>query len=442
MKTIETCESFLARLHEHRLPIEKQIAPVRDIALRRASSLRDSAYHAGVFLLSPQPIHQVLGDVLGASITKNPGFSHDSLFVGRYSVEPADSLKVEHPDYFPESEPFTADEAACAFRLPSPPSVQIPVLPVKYSRTSLAMLPARDLSEKGSTLLFVNEHQGSRQPIHSGVTDRMRHVFIIGQTGTGKSTLMENMILQDILAGRGVAVIDPHGDPVENVLASIPPERAEDVVFFDFLERNRPIGFNPIGWSTTEERDLLIDELYMTIDRVYDMKSTGGPIFETNFRGMLKLLMGDGSDSRNGFVGTLLEFVSCYTDGEFRTWLKKTIDDLQIADFVKELERTGGEASLQNLSPYVTSKFSRFVHDTQLRRIIGQERSSFDFDDIINKGKIVAEGSLAELRAASRCSSHGGGSCRQSCRLVSRNRREKVQTARCANRVPYVLQDA
>jgi hypothetical protein len=122
------------------------------------------------------------------------------------------------------------------------------------------------------------------------------------------------------------------------------------------------------------------------MDRIYDMRQTGGPIFESNFRGMLKLLMSD--TARNDFVPTILDFSSCYLKSAFRNWLKNRTDDPQTLDFLKELERTGGEGSLQNLSPYVTSKFSRFIHDTRLRRIVGQEKTGFCFEEIMNQGKI------------------------------------------------------
>jgi hypothetical protein len=138
-----------------------------------------------------------------------------------------------------------------------------------------------------------------------------------------------------------------------------------------------------LGTVTIEERDLIVDELYMTMDRLYDLRQTGGPIFETNFRGMLKLLMGD--KPRNGFVPTILEFAMCYLEKDFRKWLGKSVADPQIQDFIKELDRTCGEASLNNLSPYITSKFSRFTSDTTLRRIIGQDKSSFDFEEIMEE---------------------------------------------------------
>lgn len=385
MQIVETCETYLAAKHGRTAP-ENQVKTIRDVALTRAIGLRSGAFRLGVFIVTPNPINASIGYVVGCSIAEGPDLKNP--FYGGFTTGETDLEDALRGDYFAEQELFDASEASCAFRLPSPPYRPIPGLSVRYSRTMMAMMPHRDPSEEGTIKLFVNEHQSVRYPIRMNVEDRMRHLFILGQTGTGKSTLMENMILQDIHAGRGVAVIDPHGDMVENVLASIPRERAEDVIYFDFLDKERPIGFNPIAWSTVNERDLLIDEFYQTLDRIYDMKLTGGPIFEMHFRGMLKLLMGDGSSKRRGFIGTLLDFTPCYTDRKFRNWLANTIDDDQLKDFLTEATSAGGEATLANVSPYVTSKFNRFVNDTMLRNIIGQTKNSFDIDEIVNGGKV------------------------------------------------------
>ncbi len=225
--------------------------------------------------------------VLGAHIPEN----EDDMFQGGFSCIDIAATDVLNSGYFPEREPFTLTEASCGFRLPAPPMEDHFGLPVKRWRTSLALLPFTQVSTNGTIKLVVNEHKGMMQPVNVAAEDRMRHTFILGQTGTGKSTLMESMILQDMRAGRGLAVIDPHGEMVDSILGRISPERVEDVVLFDVLDREMPLGFNLIEWKTIEERDLIIDEIYLTMDRLYDMKSCGGPIFETNFRGMLKLLI-------------------------------------------------------------------------------------------------------------------------------------------------------
>jgi type IV secretory pathway TraG/TraD family ATPase VirD4 len=249
------------------------------------------------------------------------------------------------------------------------------------------MLPPVPENEKGAIRLFVNEYQGMTQPVHIDPEDRMRHAFIMGQTGTGKSTLLERMIVQDIWAGRGVAVIDPHGDMIDNILGRLPRDRAEDIIVFDFLDRERPLGFNILQWRDWVERDLIIDELYRTIDRIYNLKETGGPMFEQHFRNFLKLLMGE--SKRPGFTPSILDFIRCYTDSSFRRWLLSSTTDREVIDFVTCAEEASGEAVLRNMAPYVTSKFGRFVNDTTLKRIVGQEKSSIDFDEVMNKGKIL-----------------------------------------------------
>jgi len=386
-QTIQTCELSLSGIKEYQITLNRQVSLIRDMSLKQLLSLRDQCFNLGVFILASHPIDTSLGNILGKVIT-GPRLTTDEniLFQGGFT---STKIMVQHAlnsDYFLGNEPFTPSEAACAFRLPSPQIEEHPGLPVKRFRTSLAFIPSVSHKGNDSIELFINEHRGMTQPIRMNADDRMRHTFIIGQTGTGKSTLMENMILQDIRAGKGLAVIDPHGELVEAILGKIPPERVEDVVLFDLLDRQKPLGFNLIQWSTQEERDIIIDELFLTLDRIYDMKIAGGPVFETNFRGMLKLLMGE--KLREDFIPTLLEFTSCYLNRGFRHWLKGHIKDPQTLDFVEELERTKGETSLENLSSYITSKFSRFTYDSTLKRIVGQEKTSFDFDEIMNKGKV------------------------------------------------------
>lgn len=389
-KMVCTCELFLSGTSPFQISSKRQTTFVSNVALKQLTGYRDTGFRLGVCILSPHPIDTSLINLLGSAIT-GPGHKTDGdeLFQGGFAmtqVSPRDAVKS---NFFVESEPFTIAEAACAFRIPSPPMGGHPALPVKRSRTCLALFPKVSLADNDINRigLFVNEHNGSKQPVRIDADDRMRHVFVIGQTGTGKSTLLQAMALNDIRAGKGLAVIDPHGDMIDFILGRIPDKRADDVILFDFLDRERPLGFNLLQWTTHEERDLIVDELYQAIDQIYDMRETGGPIFEMNFRGMLKFLMGE--KTRGDFVPTILEFPNCYLHSHFRNWLKNNTKDTTTLDFLKELERTGGDASLNNLSPYVTSKLARFIHDTVIRRIIGQEKSSLDFDAIMNEGKIL-----------------------------------------------------
>lgn len=360
---------------------------VRGLSVRQLARLNTGSFRMGVFVMAPCPVDGALISVIGKAITGPVNPMHEEeLLVGGFRNREIETPLALNWDFFPESEPFTVSESACAFRLPSLPFREPVGLPVRRSRTSMACLPPRLHKENPGIRIALNEHLGTVQPVHLEADDRMRHTFMIGQTGTGKSTLMENMILQDIRRGAGVAVIDPHGDMVDSILGKIPRERIEDVILFDVLDKDRPVGFNLIEWRNVEERDLIIDEIYLTLDRIYNMKAVGGPIFEMNFRGMLKLLTGEKADDR--FTPTVLDFTSCYLNKGFRHWLKERTHDPQVLDYVEELERTGGDASLNNLSPYVTSKFARFTTDVTLRRIVGQEKTGFDFDEIMNRGKV------------------------------------------------------
>jgi hypothetical protein len=381
-KTIQTCERFMSSTKGYQITLKKQAEFIRDISIKQLERFTGPCFKLGVFILAPHPIDTSIGSVLSRAIT---GKGDEDMFQGGVCFSTVTSKDALNLKFFAENEPVTLNEAACALRLPCPPVEELPGMPVRRARTSIAQIPFAENPLSSSIELFVNEHQGMSQAVKIGVNDRMRHTFIIGQTGTGKSTLMENMILEDIRNGKNLAVIDPHGEMVDSLLGKIPDQRAEDVILFDMLDK-QPLGFNLIEWKTVEERDLIVDDLYTTLEHLYDMKIAGGPIFETNFRGMLRLLMGE--KPRKDFVPTLLDFATCYLNSDFRKWLLESVVDPQICDFIKELERTGGEASLQNLSPYITSKLSRFSNDTTLKRIVGQQKTSFDFDEIMNQGKI------------------------------------------------------
>lgn len=386
LNSINVCDDFL---NSNRTPSKsyEQARIIRNIALTQMSYLKDCRVRMGVFLIASNPLNSSLVNITGRAITSNPnGGNQLSIFGGGFShcdVKVEDALSM---DYFTEKYSYTSNEAACAFRLPSPPMKETIGLPIKRYRTTYAFLPGLNNENRTQFKLFDNIHNNMLQPVYLENEDRFRHTFILGQTGVGKSTLMESMILKDINNGKGIAVIDPHGDMVDSIVSNIPENRIKDVILFDLTDREYPIGFNMLEYRTIEERDMIIDELYITLDRIYDMKITGGPIFEANFRGMLKLLMGD--KPRKHYIPTLQDFINCYLNSDFRNWLKNDIDDPNTLNFIKELERGAGEYRVETVSPYITSKFSRFINDRALNRIVCQKKTAFDFDGIMENGKI------------------------------------------------------
>ena len=386
-QTIMTCEQFMAADGHHEIVLRRQAESLRDLSLAQMTGLQEYSFNLGIYLASSGSLDPSLGQMVGNAITAATSSEKlIDILRGGFQCTEISPAKIRNPHYFQETEPFTLRETACAFRLPSPPADNQLGLQVKNFRTCLARMPVTEKQE-GTITLGINKHRHLSQPIMTNADDRMRHTFIIGQTGTGKSTIMESMIMQDIRAGRGVAVIDPHGEMVEEIIGKIPAKRKKDVVYFNLLDREMPPGLNLLKWSTIEERDMIIDELYMTLDSLYNLRETGGPIFEQYFRGMLRLLMGD--KKSDDFIPTILEFGTCFQSRELRNWLKSRTSDYQTLDFLKQVVKAGGDAALANVTPYITSKLTRFTQDSTIQRIVGQEEISIDFEEVMNSGKIL-----------------------------------------------------
>ena len=226
-------------------------------------------------------------------------------------------------------------------------------------------------------------------------------MYIIGKTGTGKSTIMENMIVQDIRNGDGVCLIDPHGDLINNVLPFIPKERAEDVILFDPGNTERPMGLNLLEYDERypEQKTFVINEMINIFDKLYDLKSTGGPIFEQYARNAMLLIM-DHSESGS----TLMEISRVLADDEFRKYKLERCKDPTVVHFwKKQAEKAGGEAALANMVPYITSKLTSFVSNSTMRPIIGQQKSSFNLRDVMDSRKILlmnlSKGKVGELNS-------------------------------------------
>ncbi len=256
---------------------------------------------------------------------------------------------------------------------------------IKWLKAKTIMAP-KNLPKEGGVILGENIYRGAVTPVRLLDKDRGRHVYVIGQTGTGKTTLLKQMIIQDIEQGKGVCYIDPHGDDAEDILAHIPKERAQDVVVFNPADNERPIGLNflEINSEKPEERNFVINELLGIIGKIYDLKTTGGPIFEQYFRNTLLLLL---SDPKAGY--TLMEVVRVLTNPDFRHYLLLKCNDPLVKEFwIKEAEKAGGDFSLANMAPYINSKLSPFLSNELIKYIVGQSHSTIDFRDIMDNRKI------------------------------------------------------
>ncbi len=235
--------------------------------------------------------------------------------------------------------------------------------------------------------LGINRYGASETPVRFAPSDRLRHAYVIGQTGTGKTGLIKNMIIQDIKNGEGVAFIDPHGNDIEDVLASIPPERLQDVIYFDPAHTDRPMGLNMLEYdrSKPEMKTFVVDEVYGIFRKLYaDVPEAFGPMFEQYYRNAVQLVVED-PDSGS----TFLEIPRVFADKEFRDLkLSRCPNPVIVQFWTKIAEAAQGDPSLENVAPYITSKFDVFLANDIMRPIVAQEKSAFDFREIMDGKKI------------------------------------------------------
>ena len=318
-------------------------------------------------------------------------------------IKPRDSQKLIYQFSFREFDDSQAmilntEEIASAFHLPAS-TTELPR--VKWLKAKEAAPPA-NLPKKG-TLIGESAFRSQREPVFITEDDRRRHIYIVGQTGTGKSTLLTHMVADDIRQGKGVALIDPHGDLIEKILGLIPNERAEDVILFDPSDMWKPLGMNMLeyNFSKPEQKTFIVNELLNILHRLFPESGEAmGPMFEQYFKNSLLLLM---EDARNE-PATLMEIPRIFTDSEFRNRKLARISNPVVIDFwEKEALKTTGEWSLANMAPYITSKFNSFTTNDYVRPIIGQIKSAFDFRDVMDKGKILlvnlSKGRIGDINA-------------------------------------------
>ncbi len=261
--------------------------------------------------------------------------------------------------------------------------------------------PAPINAKAEGIILGKNIYHGKETIVHIGREERVRHMYVIGQTGTGKSHILKNMIVQDIKNGDGCCFIDPHGSDVQDILAHIPPERAQDVIYFDPSYTARPMGLNMLEYdeSKPEQKTFVVNEMMAIFNQLFDMKVGGGAMFEQYFKNAAFLVM---EHPESG--STLLEITRVFTDKAFRDMKLSHCKNPIIAQFWVSAEKTTGETGLQNFVGYITSKFDPFISNDIMRPIVLQQKSVFDFRKIMDEKKILlvnlSKGRLGEINAS------------------------------------------
>lgn len=290
---------------------------------------------------------------------------------------------------------LNTDELASLVHFPYPGFV----LPGLKAMTSKEVPLPTALPSGGVLTLGEGIYRGDKKTVYySSIEDRRRHFYIIGQTGTGKSQFLREMIRQDIEEGHGVAVIDPHGELIEDTLSNIPKERIEDVALFEPFEMERPQGLNMLEWETPEQKDFAVQEMIAIFMKLFPPEVIG-PMFEHYMRNAMLALMADKNNP-----GTLVEIPRIFTDDEYMEDRLEAVEDPVVRNFwVKEWKQTTGQ-SRSDMLGYVVSKVGRFIENEMMRNIIGQSRSSFDLTKIMNERKIflanLSKGKTGEVNSS------------------------------------------
>lgn len=288
---------------------------------------------------------------------------------------------------------MSSDEIASIWHVPAAKYNDVPHLAWQRFRVTP---PPDSLAKTGDISIGYNLHRGIRTDIPMQMEDRFRHLYLIGQTGTGKSVFLESLIKQDIKNGKGICVVDPHGDLVDAILGWVPRERADDIIVFDPSDTERPIGLNMLEADTPEEKDFIALEAMNMMVGMFG-NEIFGPRIQDYFRNGCLTLMEDPQG------GALTDIVRLFTDEVWQQEKVKHIKNPIVKSFwIHQMAQTG-QREKQEMIPYFAAKFGCFITNSLMRNIIGQTKSAFRFHEVMDSGKVLlvklAKGLVGDINA-------------------------------------------
>lgn len=287
---------------------------------------------------------------------------------------------------------FSTDELASLFHIPNIRFNKYPC--INWQSFKVAVAPANIPTE--GILLGYNVYRGEKKEIRMKKEDRFRHFYVIGQTGTGKSSILQVMIRQDLKNGDGICVVDPHGSLIEDILPFIPRERADDVIYFDPSDMERPLGLNLLEGDSWEDKELVALDAMNIMIKLFD-EEVFGPRIQDYFRNGCLTLMSDPAGA------SITDIVRLFTDDDFAKMKRQFVTNPVVASFWDHQMAKTGAREKQEMIPYFAAKFGQFVSNTMMRNIIGQTKSAFDFFDVMQKKKILlmnlSKGSVGEINS-------------------------------------------
>lgn len=426
---VARCEKARSSYSEDSQSYRDRAAGMISVYEDQISKLLDAPFLMQIRIASDEPINPSLMEAIGVEITEYQGLKTtlaSCYYSGGYDVVfPTDEELPKSISAFQRLEPYffshpkdygrwrflyDALEASCAFRLPL--AINDNLVGLKVIHVKPLPLPkdmkSQIYSSGRKTKIGIHSWSGQSSPVYLSDVDRLRHVYTIGQTGTGKTTLLKNMILEDLKKGDGIIVIDPHGDFFYELLGLIPKKRINEVVILNPMDTANPVGLNLLEWQTKEEKYFLIKEIQEIIRRMMEDEygqfgvEMTGPIFYHYVEMVLLLVM-----SHPKKKATIYDFFEIFQSND--AWKKWVVDidnydDPNLKNWVENqlpkvnfLERDKGTISI---GEYVSGKFKDFIFDPKLREIFNQETSTINIKEIMDSGKILlvnlAKGELAE----------------------------------------------
>ena len=287
-------------------------------------------------------------------------------------------------------------ELASIFHLPEQNA--IPNSQVERQLTKQVDGPAKLATE--GILLGTNEFRGVKKAIYLDDDNRRRHMYVIGQTGMGKSVFLENIAFQDMCDGRGFAFIDPHGDAVEALLERVPEERIDDIIYFDPSDIEHPVGMNMFEYTNEDQKDFIVQEGISMLQSLFDPQNQGffGPRGQHMFRNAALLLMSDPAGA------TFIDIPQCFTDPEFVKSKLKYVTDKAVYDYwTKEFPASQKSNDAGEVITWFSSKWGPFIANTIMRNTLGQVKSGFNIREIMDNKKIflvnLSKGKLGDINS-------------------------------------------
>ncbi len=300
---------------------------------------------------------------------------------GSLNTSPTAWADYAHRLFIDEGYVLNTEELASIYHLPS---ITVATPNIVWAGSKKGEPPANlpieeNVDPQDLTIFGQTDFRHLKHKFGIKIPDRRYHMYVIGKTGTGKSTLLENMAIDDIREGRGIAVVDPHGDLINHIIEYIPEERIKDVVIFSPADRNYPVAFNPLENVDPDLKNIIASGVVGIFKKIFG--ESWGPRLEYILRNTVLALL----DVPNS---TMLGVTRLLVDKSYRDKVVTQITDPVIKDFfVNEYEQYDPKFRTEAIAP-IQNKVGQFLSSSTIRNIIGQPKSTINIEEIMNTGKI------------------------------------------------------